>query len=414
MAHPFGASNAIDFHTIARDDGTGNYPGSWDDASGTGNMNAAGSHADPVCYTRSGTADGNVYYSFNVTLKSAVPLTSNNSLYIVEPIDVDTGLVLGKGYALPNDAARTLTAEFTSATYARLVSYVDRGFLDVQWLVSPDNGVTWTNAGNTSDKVYVLNADPYGLSNGDVALNSSGNADPTAPVAPLLETVIDIGCRSAIGQTASVAILNAVWSAFAAPASGPPNVVDASNRTMSYWGAHSGPSATVNADFFTVAGLCKNDDGRCQSWAQLLVAVLAAQGIGARQVVITPKSYESLTYSQMMNAQTFDATALPAQGNAKPATSLANHAVVTLVGADAALAPFTIFDPSYGKKYAPAAGQTTFLGAEQAWETATAEDIVYSSADGLTVPYLKVPVTPAVVTGSWNPFSFTNIQGVSI
>jgi hypothetical protein len=94
---------------------------------------AAGSHADRVCYTRSGAADGNVYYSFDVTIKSVVRLASSNALYVVEPIDVDTGPVLGKEYAtanLGNEAAAHVKLDVSATDLVSSLLYdVDCDFI---------------------------------------------------------------------------------------------------------------------------------------------------------------------------------------------------------------------------------------------------------------------------------------------
>jgi hypothetical protein len=408
-----GTKGGTDFHTIAKDDGKGDYVGSWHDASATGDMSVKGSHADPLCYTRSGTADGNVYMTFDVNISSAVALGDEGDRYVIEAVDTDTNKTVGSGNATA-DYGQTLHAIFSSAGSADTVF---RGQCNLEWLVEDKTTGTWANAGTTSDKVYVTNANPdaitqnlFGLpTGGDAALNSAGGPNTSAFVAAIPETVLDIGCRSAVGATTSAVILSGVWATFAAPASGPPQVADARGNVMTYWGAHSGPLKGNLAEFFTTAGLCKFDDGRCQSWTQMLVAVLAAQGITAKQVEITANA-TSIGGRGLSRTQFDVQPALPAQGNPKPFSRFPNHYVVVLSGTDTTLTPYTIYDPSYGQKYA-VAGATTFTSAEQAWETASVADVIDSFPVG---PPVTTPVTAALITGPPALFSFHNLFGVSI
>ena len=93
----FAASNPADFHAISRDDGTGPYLGTWHDGNGDGKIDyVAGDHDDPVCYTRSGAADGGISYILTPKIKVTGSLGTN---YQIRAIDLFDGQTLAQGAA---------------------------------------------------------------------------------------------------------------------------------------------------------------------------------------------------------------------------------------------------------------------------------------------------------------------------
>lgn len=82
---------------------------------------------------------------------------------------------------------------------------------------------------------------------------------------------------------------------------------------------------------------------------------------------------------------------------------------MALSGADSALSPFTLFDPSYGKRYS-SPGATSFLAAEQAWETTSLQNIVYLLPSGL--PFVRL-MTNAIIMAS-SPCSFQTLSGANL
>ena len=353
-----------------------------------------------------------------MTIKATDPLNVPGN-YVIEAVNAKTNKVLGLGNAVVEPGNMLYAAFDTSNNAVPIKSTVYRGQADIEWMVSPDNQVTWISAGDTNDKAYVTLDNPDGTAaNGDAVIDSAGQPDTSAPVAAIPETVLDIGCRSAAGATTSATILADIWPAFAAPAAAPPEVTNVRGKVMTYWGSPFGPTDGNPAAAFTASGLLQFNTGRCGGWSRLLVAVLAAQRITAKFVTITVPPV-SLTGWGPSTTNFFVTPSLPAQGTPKPFNYFPDHAVVVLSGAAALLAPFTIFDPSYGKKYA-VAGAASFASAEQTWANASVSQVVdtwtsVSIATGLPISQVRInDVTPALVAGPPALFNFKDQANVPI
>jgi len=180
----------------------------------------------------------------------------------------------------------------------------------LNWQVSLDGG-PWLDVGTSVNTAYITWDDPQ--------------------VSPLYHTVVHIGSHNGngIGGTDPSPVVAAAWGEFA----------DCEVRRV------DGMLLRYNHDYppiISVAAMLADASGRgqCTAWADLLVDVLAAQGIGATRTRIE---------------RNFCTRLMPAQGtggvNYVPGTITASppgfvfHQVVRVDGfAD------TIFDPSYGTR----------------------------------------------------------------
>jgi hypothetical protein len=162
-----------------------------------------------------------------------------------------------------------------------------------------------------------------------------------------VETVLDVGCRSANGIDPAnhLAVLDSIWGTFATN-----HVVAADGATvMRYF--HDTPSG------ITTASLVNIKRGRCGAWGRFFVDVLAAQAVTAQAIeIVPPQSTVDLAAATGGAAVVFAKDA-PAQGdgpgpyhagdpylvNGIDSTAYDDHVVV-----ETTVKTGYVFDPSYG------------------------------------------------------------------
>jgi len=356
--------------TIYRDDGGGAYQGAqWYDTNMNGTIDSSApkysngtiddqllgpppagtvyEHDYPVAYARSTTTSPD----YVTATPSFVFNGTAGPGWEIEGSDSGDGLTFpatavgagGAGLSAAITSTQALPTTITSTTMA------------IDWKLSTDGGKAWQDLGASKNHLYVTGADTNALA-----------------LVNTYETVVDLGCTAANGQTppaqpevlpASLpqvqAITNRIWGAFTGRKVY--RVEDPSNP-MTYWGKHAGPGSTAT-DLFSTLGLLTNGDGRCNAWADFLDDVLQVQGVQAHEVdvVIVPSTINLPNDTAPTNATGRVGIVMdvnkPAQGNPTPWRYFPNHALVRIDGITG------LYDPSYG---------TNKLGAnaDQQWQDA--------------------------------------------
>jgi len=241
----------------------------------------------------------------------------------------------------------------------------------LDWQMSVDGGTTWATINSTKHTVYVTLADPAS------SLSSSN----------YFESVFEIGCREANGMSGSATdstvkgvVTDAIFGDFASR-----NVKRVDGTQLTYYHVYTTPVTTT-------AGLLSTGDGECGSWTSLFLDIRKAQGItdtsdyvkieaitGDGFIVnnwtfsgsgnsgdtdypylnlpVTPLSTAFIGTSSYnwLYAEVTDATGIPGEGNANPASWFENHQMAYVNG--------QYYDPSYGIKHPDLADiQTSLAG----------------------------------------------------
>jgi hypothetical protein len=307
----------------------------------------------PITYARSGIGGVDVVPKIDVKLKVTNP-----------PANGDW-MITGDGPGAMNfePTVAQLQGDVLSATVtgtSRVPTEIDKQNFEITWSISAQGGAegTWIELPNkTSNVTYITNID---LTN------------------PVVHTVLDIGCRNAKGLTNPSEVARAIWynqeNGFYDPS---PGVKRADGTEMKYWGpAASIPATpTTRPDFFSYAGLVKNADGRCNAWAELLVAVLATQGVTSTYTQVVPNATSAPpAFPIAEGIYVFEE--LDGQGTSGQEFKFDGHAVVTLELAG----KHHILDPSYGISYTDRYwGAVLVSTAERDWEVQSVEWLIFTN-----------------------------------
>lgn len=348
---------------VESDDGATQYSApQWADANrlaGTSGWDATASnaneHDNAVAYTR------NTIPKIGATFK--IPGASNWTNLKFKATGPDGISIPATAGTVGGDGI-TVTAPVTASTTAlpNTIKYYNKNdgtSFTLNWSLSVDGGTTWPTITSTKHTVYVTLGDPQTSSNE--------------------ETIFYLGCENQGTQTDPATVANTIFSEFTSL-----NVCRVGTTTgMSYWGtwASSGAAQSATPDCFSTAGLLKMGDGRCGAWANFLVDLLSAQGLNTGQVetidpINIPASgltgYEILVNNWNLSnlSSPVKLTGVAGQSNPNPQATFSNHALVSFMG--------TLYDPSYGKKYAAASMSAN----HQAWEDAALAGIVLQDGSG--------------------------------
>jgi hypothetical protein len=263
------------------------------------------------------------YYNFTLTEQPGNPATVSSSPF--------------GGYQI--------TAYLQSSA---LPSVISTSGLVLDWQVSVDGGKTWVAVGVTQNQVYLTWKNP-------TALTTGGGLPVPGGIAPYL-TLLYVGCNAA-NDTAPAdddGVANQVFTKFETL-----DVTNANGTILKYYGSYAKPNP-ANPGVFETAGLIAHADGRCGAWMKFFIDVLRSQGVTTAQtaqIETAPYSYSSAAIV---------VKSLPVQGDTSdPSTVFWNHAVV-LVGT-------TLYDPSYGQYYPPAATASAL----SEWDDASVSAIWY-------------------------------------
>jgi len=273
-----------------------------------------------------------------------------------------------------------LPATPSSGNFAQEIDYLNP--MTLSWKVEVNDKGHWCEAGETANRTYVTLG---------------------APATTMRqETLFDIGCRNADGETAPTATTAKIWTEFTDrivqkvnPATGMPT-----GTQMTYY-ANYNPLDSNGAAVCTAPQLLEANDGQCGSWADLLIRIRQAQGIDDPDEYVLFRStssavgegfavknwtftttgtsgdpvYEYLNIcplghgSLAANAvavygassyiwaysEVSDASGIAGQGTSNPASLFGNHQV--MISGE-------YYDPSYGLKHAslPAIDAATIEG----------------------------------------------------
>ncbi len=408
----FDATDHSHYHPIAKDDGTGNYDGSWYDANGNGKLDE-GDHFDPICYTRTTTGsakngsgekpvDGGVYYKLGYCIigkgvagqQYAVAASElfGSKLYTMKGVATfrpDTG---GNG-------SGTLQGILTSVGVFGVSELPGVFSLKLDWTVSeaspptvPDAGTTTRpttaprtiDAGSTTDLEYVSAADP-------LATPTAATPIPALSNSAIFETVLEVGCAGARGKSKPIDVRDGIWALTATL-----SVQSVDGTVMKFDHTSSSPMQ------FTTAFLVATKKGPCGAWAHFLRDVFLAQGIVASGSEVTagnlnPKHIVSVSgiivhqapaqgslgavYIPPLNPQFFPST---------PSTAFNDHAVVEVTIPGIGPSSHRVYDPSYGNFSDDSA---TGINARIIWAETNIIGFVWSPmrSDQITSDYIDAP-----------------------
>ena len=222
---------------------------------------ALGDQLYPVCYTRSGTAHGDVKIRADI----AIRVWGNpGSDLKVRASGLIGGETIDLVEATPN--AHLVGGTHIQATLESQQAIPDTilyNTIDLDWQVSFDGGTTWYDVGTSNNTVYLTWDDPVGGS-------------------PLYETCVYIDCHAADGMggvvnaTNDANVLNAIWTNSFSTKS----VHRVDGELLTYYGYRDNndngnydPGVDDNFNnpvlcrITDTAGLLQNRNGQCHSWA---------------------------------------------------------------------------------------------------------------------------------------------------
>jgi hypothetical protein len=343
------------------DDGTANAMGGidyvtydaphWQDSNDDGDADDTGERKYPIAYVRNTppTIAGKIKVKpSGLTAISGfsakIKVTGSGNIKIDPPEDADIG----------TDEIELL-ATASAGNFVNEIDYLNP--MTLSWEVEVNNKGHWCDAGDTANRTYVTLDVP------DTTMRQ--------------ETLFDLGCRNADGQTVEKPAVTAIWSDFLPDTDGIPRLfrvlppgATGPPSPMTYYADSADPYSTCNG----VVDLLATGDGRCGAFQELMYEVLRVQGIasvqkrvdapiGAAGGVAAAKADYLLTcgvdpdtiYTEGIRDVFFvknwtlsvtarwtvtDLAGVAGQGNADPIGIFGDHALIEYDG--------EIYDPSYG------------------------------------------------------------------
>ena len=292
--------------------------------------------------------------------------------------------VTGPGNVKVDETAATigtneleLLATPSSGNFEDAIDYLNP--MTLSWEVEVNNKGHWCEAGDTANRTYVTLDVP------DTTMRQ--------------ETLFDLGCRNADGQTVDKPAVTAIWSDFLPDTDGIPRLfrvlppgATGPPSAMTYYANTASPYTTGQ----TIVKLLATGDARCGEFQKLMYYALQVQGISSIQKgVLAPTAaggvaaakadylatygvdpdtiyaeirdvffVKNWTLSTAARWTVTDLAGVPGQGNADPIGIFGDHALIEYDG--------EIYDPSYG---------TGPYASILAWENA--------SIEGFGVQFLK-------------------------
>ena len=329
------------YHTVKKDDGSQDYTAPhWQDNSSPldGDADDAGDKKYPVCFTRN--------TKMKVTAKWRIE-PANPGVTIKVKGDGPGNLDFPDTTAAISGNDVTITDVECSNPFANEVDFFDP--MSITWSFSMDGGSTWCNAGTSANQTYVTLGDP---------------------LTTVYHTLAHLGCKNADGENTAANCTAKIWTEFTDR-----DVRRVDGVQLTYY-------ASYTCGNVTTASLLANGDGQCGSWASLFIDMRKVQGIDDTDEYVIfrpippsgiPQDYVGFlvknwtfpgsgssghathpylnlpdspfigaTSYNWMFAEVTDATGIPGQGNANPASFFNNHQVV-ISG--------EYYDPSYGVKH---------------------------------------------------------------
>ena len=297
------------FQTVSRDNGNGVYGSTqWMD----GNLNGTIDPAPGITEYSNQTIDALAPYSDWRFPLSYVRSTAEQESRIVaspvlsQPIASSPLLIRGGGWGFTFPPQIVIGGAASIAANEALPQTIDDSLASIDWEASADGGNSWFELGFSGNHLYV-----------------TGAAAPEA-----FETVLDLGCdgaRSLDPTTQRAQVASGIWAGFSG------NETRRVDRKLMKYNHDTDTGNTAAAMLSDAEGR-----GRCDSWADLLVQTLGAQGVRANSVRMDPKQgYSYLEVNagraQGTGTQNYDRTIFD------------YHKVVMVTGYSD-----RIYDPSFG------------------------------------------------------------------
>jgi hypothetical protein len=233
-----------------------------------------------------------------------------------------------------------LPATASTGNFVNEIDYLNP--MTLSWEVEVNDKGHWCEAGDTANRTYVTLGVPA------TTLRQ--------------ETLFDIGCRNADGETVAADALAAIWGDFTDR-----SVARVDSVQLKYWNPRAGSCQSLEAMLADAGG-----NGTCVAWSQLLKTVCDALGIGGTSIIQIESGYRNdglLTYDGVPTTRgqflvkdwTFaaagsapagcapfthvatevtDNTGAEGQGSPNPPGAFFNHFIVAYSG--------EYYDPSYG------------------------------------------------------------------
>jgi hypothetical protein len=266
-----------------------------------------------------------------------------------------------------------LPATASTGNFVNEIDYLNP--MTLSWEVEVNDKGHWCEAGDTANRTYVTLGAPA--------------------TAMRQETLFDIGCRNADGETVAADALAAIWGDFTDR-----SVARVDSVQLKYWNPRVGSCQTLEAMLADAGG-----NGTCVAWSRLFKTVCDAIGIGGTSIIQIESGYRNdglLTYDDVPTTRgqflvkdwTFTATGtapagcapfthiasevtddigVAGQGNSNPPGAFFNHFIVAYSG--------EYYDPSYGSGPFPT---------QLSWETASIDGYEKACDPGGGAPPLLV------------------------
>ncbi len=274
---------------------------------------------------------------------------------VLDPTDQPTGLFLP--VAPLQRAAADNVFEYPATAISEIlphgkVQYFENFRIRWEWSVTSDPNGTWSACGISENPLYVTRSLPK-PENPGVGYRH-------------FHTLLHIGCKYADGATSDEAMIQGVWAYFEGRA-----VARVDGAPLKYYGNWTGILADRTDE------LLEKKDGRCQSWAKMLLDVLKVQGFvesNNYKIVKANTSseffiktwvdyggsgtsgnnvypfrnvrmstlHENNSYKWQYSEVDYSTPSL-AQNNNNPPADFGFHVIVNIKG--------KLYDPSYGLKY---------------------------------------------------------------
>jgi len=334
-----------DYHPIARDDGSGNYPTPhWKDNSSPpdDDNEDVGDHNIPVLYPRNTVL--HLSGQFSVFPPDAIDgpftllgeaITSDGIYEFIIKLPGVNGTISFSD--IPADRALVNTVQYYNP-------------LTIVWTVQLSDGTTLDCLAETQHRVYVSLAQPL--------------------ISTLYESLADVACRSSIGTIEDAAVFQSIYGDFGdrvvrRKSTNGFNVPD--DIQMRYWN----PTDEVCQTWQTMLAQ-ETGNGSCKAWSELLYGTALVHGIFTPRIYLVETAYtddssttcggDPLGRGSMLvknwsfapngsadvvctpfthlSSEVFDQMGAPAQGNINPPGGFYNHFIVQFQG--------QWYDPSYG------------------------------------------------------------------
>ena len=342
-------SNSTIVNDLISDDTNTTYDApQWKDANNNGDAGDPGDRRYPIAYVR----DTPPTIGGKISVKPS-DLTSLSGFSVKIRVNGPGAIGISETVADIGTNEFILPAAESSGNFEDKIDYLNPMLLS--WEVQINDNDYWCSAGMTHNRVYVTLAVPTTIMR--------------------QETLFDIGCRNAVGETEESSAVDKIWSDFQPDSDGVPRLArvrplfDAGPvEILTYYDDSEDPYSTPNG----VVNLLAIGNGRCGAYQSFMINVLATQGITAtRRSVFAPNGAAggrdaaiadyidtygedpSLDYSirdiffirnwTLSTTERWNATdndGVPGQGNDDPIAIFADHQLVEYDS--------KIYDPSYG------------------------------------------------------------------